>query len=96
MTYRFLILGALLASTACTQPGTSVRTNAAAAVQDDGRWPAVVSRVRPDPEQERRVASILAKMSLGASICPLAIWLRTGSNSCVPERTCTVVTPLAT
>jgi beta-glucosidase len=71
MAYRFLILGALLASTACTQPATSVRTNAAAAVQDDGRWPAVVSRVRPDPAQEQRVDSILDKMSVEEKVAQI-------------------------
>jgi beta-glucosidase len=63
MAYRLLLLAALLGSTACTQTTTrGVRTNAA--VQDDGRWPAVVSRVRPDAAQERRVDAILAKMSV--------------------------------
>ncbi len=63
MVHRLFILGALLASTACTQTTTSLPTSSAAAVQDDGRWPAVTSRVRPDAAQERRVDAILAKMS---------------------------------
>jgi beta-glucosidase len=71
MAYRFLVLAALLASTACTKPATDVRTAGAAAVQDDGRWPAIVSRVRPDPAQERRVAAILAKMSVEEKVAQI-------------------------
>ena len=70
MSRHFLVVSALLAATACTQPGTSVRTNSAVA-QDEGRWPAVVSRVRPDPAQERRVDAILGRMSLEEKVAQI-------------------------
>lgn len=70
MAGRYIVIASLLAATACTQPGTSVRT-AQAPVQDDGRWPGVVSRVRPDPAQERRVDAILSKMSVEEKVAQI-------------------------
>jgi hypothetical protein len=67
MAYRLIMVAALLATTACTQTMNAVRTADAVARPDDGSWPAVVSRARPDAAQEQRIAGILAKMSSGQS-----------------------------
>ena len=63
MLYRSLLVATLLATSACT---TVQRAPIAAAppVVDDGRWPAVVSAVRPDPAQEARVQALLDQMSV--------------------------------
>ena len=72
MPYRFLILSALLASTACTTAGGNRQTpTRTAAVQDDGRWPAIVRQVRPVPEQEMRVSRLLAKMSVEEKVAQI-------------------------
>jgi beta-glucosidase len=71
MRYHLLILSALLASTACTSTQKQGAATAAAAAQDDGSWPAVVSRVRPDPEHEARVSRILDRMSLEEKVAQI-------------------------
>jgi beta-glucosidase len=67
MLRRALLVTGLLATTAClTLPSTG-----SAQAQDEGRWPAVTSRVPHDPAVERRIDGLLARMTLEQKVAQI-------------------------
>lgn len=71
MPYRSLLVAALLATAACTTPAPMNQVAVPPAALDDGRWPAVQSKVRPNAEQEVRVAALLERMSVEEKVAQI-------------------------
>ncbi|HTU11384.1 MAG TPA: glycoside hydrolase family 3 N-terminal domain-containing protein [Allosphingosinicella sp.] len=74
MLHRALILAGLLAGTACLALPVQA--------QDDGRWPAVKSRVPHDAAVERRIDGLLARMTVEQKVAQI---IQPDINSITPE-----------